>query len=394
MLGWVNSRQAVITEELGDSVRVEVVDLDGDAIRLVDQVEESRLSLSPDAEWLVERAQHMVGDSVSESITVLRVDNPTLRRNLVLPRMGMLSVYWRLPPMRSALSSIAIIRAHDTITTNAPYHLTLRGADAAGKPVMVPTAVTSWRSSDSTIATVDASGVVHGLRAGSVTITASAGGWLEGSAKLVVARIESKLVYEESWEQDWPASWQAWGTPLPRVVANPKGGRAMLPNGDGEYSSGLASMRAFDARGGLALDVMVSTPITRPKWQFMQVDVRARAPLAASGPTGAGCALRYPSGEGWLEATKISDIVAPPYVMSGQWYRLRIQVFPDGGCGYALNGKPMRTDSRMHVVPDSMIIAFGGQTVGSDLLVGRVQVWTGVPDGVDWRGVGVVHGRP
>jgi len=34
-----------------------------------------------------------------------------------------------------------------------------------------------------------------------------------------------------------------------------------------------------------------------------------------------------------------------------------------------------------------MHVALGGETVGSQLLIGRVKVWAGVPGDVDWGAV-------
>ena len=74
-------------------------------------------------------------------------------------------------------------------------------------------------------------------------------------------------------------------------------------------------------------------------------------------------------------------------VYSGRPYRLRLQLFPDGTCGIALNGTAFIHEPTSQVRPADMHIALGGQTVASQLLIGRVTVWSGVPSDVDWRGV-------
>jgi hypothetical protein len=163
----------------------------------------------------------------------------------------------------------------------------------------------------------------------------------------------------------------------------------MVSNGDGVYSSGLVSKQRFDARNGLALDVEVSTPITRPKWQFIQLWIDTPALPSFSGPGGLGsCTLSYPSGEGWLAHTNIMGVPADSALAAGKWYRLRVQLFPDRTCGYALNGRALQHIAAVAIATDSMDVALGGQTVGSRLLFGRVRVWAGVPGDVDWEQIG------
>ena len=73
---------------------------------------------------------------------------------------------------------------------------------------------------------------------------------------------------------------------------------------------------------------------------------------------------------------------------TGKWYRVRVQLFPDGSCGYAVNGRAIQHQPDVISTADSMLVALGGQTVGSNLLFGRVRVWSGVPGDVDWGVVG------
>ena len=110
--------------------------------------------------------------------------------------------------------------------------------------------------------------------------------------------------------------------------------------------------------------------------------------MARSGPTGDGCMFRYPNSEGWAARKSFVGAPVDSIIPTGKWYRLRFQVFPDGSCGVAVNGRVVQHLPVMQVVPDSMIVALSGQTVGSNLLFGRVQVWSGVPGDIDWSVVG------
>ncbi|MFN2398001.1 MAG: plastocyanin/azurin family copper-binding protein [Gemmatimonadaceae bacterium] len=74
-------------------------------------------------------------------------------------------------PAKQALTSIEVSPAALTITVGASVQLTATGQDATGNAVPLPQSP-RFTSSDPTAATVDASGLVTGLKAASVTITA------------------------------------------------------------------------------------------------------------------------------------------------------------------------------------------------------------------------------
>ena len=105
-----------------------------------------------------------------------------------------------------------------------------------------------------------------------------------------------------------------------------------------------------------------------------------------------GCAFSYPSGEGWnarnqaSTQTGVLDVGAT--LRSGKWYDVRVQIFPDGTCGFAIDGKPVYRSETSVAPSDPMAIAIEGQTVGAALLVGPLQVWNGVPGDIDWAKLG------
>ncbi len=69
---------------------------------------------------------------------------------------------------------------------------------------------------------------------------------------------------------------------------------------------------------------------------------------------------------------------------SGNWYRLRLQVFPDGSCGLALNGVALARTPPALKLDRKFRILLGGQSVGTRLLVGPLEAWRGVRTDVDW----------
>ncbi len=113
------------------------------------------------------------------------------------------------------------------------------------------------------------------------------------------------------------------------------------------------------------------------------------------GGTAIRCSAGAPAGEGTEWAGQISFSAGqssglatlPSNYTAGRWYRVRVQLFPDGRCGVALDGQPSgsagvpsRRTGRSGVVLD-------GNSVGARMLFGPVEVWQGVMDGVDWTEV-------
>lgn len=284
------------------------------------------------------------------------------------------------------LAAVSILRRRDTLLVGAPTGLTLEGVDGSGRMLSIPREVVRWTSSEPRIAEVTADGVVLGRQPGSVVITGSAGGWRQTAVRFEIRAQHTDTLLFEEWTPTWTGRWTSWGTPLPRVVTHGGGhvSHTLLPNGDGEYNSGVVSRSTFDARQGLAVEVELRTPITQAKWQFVNLSILTPGPMSPSGPVGLGCGLRYPHGEGSDRGQTLAGIPVESAIRAGRWYTVRMQLFPDGSCGIALNGKAIRHDPLIRVQPQQMQVVLSGQTVGSQLLFGVVRVITGVPTGVDW----------
>ena len=68
----------------------------------------------------------------------------------------------------------------------------------------------------------------------------------------------------------------------------------------------------------------------------------------------------------------------------GAWHRIRIQLFPDGECGIAIDGVPVwRSPVRLPAdQPYRTLIA--GNSIDTKMLAGPLQVWRGVWKDIDW----------
>jgi hypothetical protein len=69
----------------------------------------------------------------------------------------------------------------------------------------------------------------------------------------------------------------------------------------------------------------------------------------------------------------------------GRWFRVRVQYFPDGTCGFAIDGRFLYCKTRHHPSTTKYSVKLDGQTYLSQLLVGPLTVWDGAPPGVNWN---------
>jgi hypothetical protein len=65
--------------------------------------------------------------------------------------------------------------------------------------------------------------------------------------------------------------------------------------------------------------------------------------------------------------------------------RVRLQLFPDGRCGVAVNGVARLIHDRQVPMGDSAVLIISAYSHRTRILVGSLDVWTGVRGGVDWN---------
>ncbi len=104
------------------------------------------------------------------------------------------------------------------------------------------------------------------------------------------------------------------------------------------------------------------------------------------------CGFGYPNGEGMAPVGRAAlnagggrrALAADSTWRLGAWHRIRIQLFPDGECGIAIDGVPVwRSPGRIPVdQPYRIVIA--GNSADTKVLVGPLQVWRGVRKDIDW----------
>lgn len=258
-----------------------------------------------------------------------------------------------------------------------------------------------YRSLDDSIASV-VNGRAQPRRLGVARIEVTAGGWRADTAMLRIVPSTVRDVIDERWSSGWEERWRVFGDPLPRVVST-RGRAALNPNGDGKYASGLYLRENLDTHDGVGLEFEASLPLTALQWQELSVallngtvqsqfegwDHRSgfapgiQSPFCSTtlGQEGADNRMSVPLVRHAHEELRAP---APANLYSGQWVRVRMQLWPDGRCGLAINGRPVLLSESPAQFSSTMVVYFVGHSVGTVVGLGRVRVWTGVRPGVDW----------
>lgn len=360
--------------------------------------------LSPDRRWLA-AALRLEGIRGFRD-WVIPVGDPGKARPVGEPGGDPPEVrWWEGRPDRSLLiDRIEFSDSAREILPGIGTRLRIRPLTASGEEVPVWAPVW-WHSNDTLVATVDSTGEVKPRTAGSVTISASLGGWRSTRKTIRVAGVPPATVLEERWDERWKARWLPWGSPHPTVSAGPGGVRGFENRGDGTYYSLALLRQPLSARQGLGVEIRLSTPVTRTKWQRMRIALAAGIDPAAFdaadqgaahppvGRAGAICDVTFP-GEGRWGATRIgiqSGIAtlidlggAAGELRSGAWWTLRLQILPDGRCGVAINGRVIWLSPEPMPLEGEYRLRLGDESAGTRILHGPLQVWTGVKTDLDW----------
>jgi hypothetical protein len=280
-----------------------------------------------------------------------------------------------------------------------PYKLDVTGTLKSGAPA-VPRAI-AWRT-NSPAAQIDSMGVLTARDTGTFIVAASAGGWRATSDTIRVVDDTAPTLLAECWSHNPLSRWRFFGVPAP-IIEHTADADLFLNNGDGSFESGAYALRGFSAASGLSVDVRFSARITAVQWQRLSVSMNAitdTQPLAAwNHRTGwidkyfgdNRCAFGYPAGEGAGARDRASPIGIlrtangqPLELWKGTWVDVRLQLFPDGRCGIAINGVPYLIQIARGPREPPVYLAIEGASAHTRVLVGDVTVRSGVPAGVDW----------
>ncbi|MGQ0764966.1 MAG: AAA family ATPase [Gemmatimonadota bacterium] len=403
VLGWLDDDRLVIMGESGQSRSISVLQWStGDLQRIVESPM-TGVVLSPDARWVVCECPMSADGRLAPAVFPLSA--PGLLRPITIAP-GLLRVpngtFW-IRSHASLVPDRLRIDAPPRAPVGVPLQLRAEMTDSMTRPLQYHGRI-RWTVTDTTAATIDS---LSGLFVASgalqaATVRASVGPTRDS----VVIRLTSDsapVAFDEQWTERWIDRWILFGAPQPTVELARGGTPAFHNNGEGSFNSGALSRQSFSGVDGLAIDVDVSTPITLNQWQTVAIallpDVdtitytRVRRANASPLDPYSVCEFGYPT-EGTSLTTSAMSLassatvrvipVAEPGLFSGEWHRVRLQRFPDGRCGLAINGKPRGILRANHKLGRDLRVKVFGNSYKTRVAVGRVKVFEGVPRDIDW----------
>lgn len=399
--GWRSDRETLLSGSSGRGSALLSVDAENGSMRVLDSasVAGRHWVVSPDGRWIACLCQRSHYPDVAWYVWPTEAPEQVKRVQYPGIAARALEVTWRpSSPNTRFLDSLQIVATTVDVPLDAVHQLHVAGLDQLGQRVATP--VVSWASSDTGTATVDTAGAVYPRALGRVTIHASAGGWRQASLALTIIEPAWRPVLSERWTGGLDQEWVPFGVPRPVLTSGPGGVATFWHRGDSTWHSGAYSRRQFDARRGLGLETTASIPVNALQWQFLNVQLDASLPpdLGAWDHATGGlplqlggrprsCKLTYPLGDGFENLDRFGTPEGPRQADStlrtGRWFTIRLQVFPDGRCGVAVDGKPIAGGETL-ALDRPFRVVLHGKSVGTRVLVGPLEVWEGVRSDVDW----------
>lgn len=407
VMGWADAEHVLLRVESVAQRAIARVRIEDGRLDLLAPQGVTDAVLSLDGRWVACLCAASAGDTPAWRLFPVR--DPLDSRPLELPPSTVIrSAFWLHPGRISGQPDALAVEGLDRpLALDASHQPRVRARDAAGREVPLPPEVVAWRSEDTSVVRIDPrSGRLQPVREGAVTVVASAGMSLGATATVTIRGRTHASQMSETWEVLDSTRWRSYGAPVPVLGAGPEGVRGVIPNGDGSYPSGLYSLQPFDASDGLGVEMIVSTPVDRTYWQSLGfalegVDRRPRLEAwdhrsgTAPEPTDLTmpvCQASYPGREGaaWVNtlslvtgASVLDRELDEPY-NTGAWWRIRIQLFPDGTCGVAVDGQAVWRSPAALDLSRPFRLWLTGHAVGTTPMIGPLEVWTGVKPGVDW----------
>lgn len=408
LFAWISNTRILTADDSSGREWISLADVTTGSIeRLI--AGSKNLAVSPDGRWVTCFCDDP--DAGDRGWLVFPASEPNLRRRIAIEHdtPEFLKPAWRVVTIRKRyLDRLEIQEPHGPIPLGVPHQLRAAGYDPSDSSLTLH--ALSWRSKDTSVATVTSDGIVLGRRTGKVTFVASAGGWRSDSITIGIERPSHETVFAETWEDGSLAEWTLYGDPRPGVSPGPGDVYGFETRGDGSFASGAYTRRTWDAGAGLGLELQVSTPITEGQGQVLYVflgtwDDTLRVanwdhrtgwfPMRDTELAVRKCGAAVPrrtteSDDLWMSISpKIPglDYNTARDPTDASWYTLRLQIFPDGTCGMAVNGMAVaRTSTQLPLDHPYRVLA-EGNSVDTKILVGPLHVWTGIRDDVDWTRV-------
>ncbi|HUX34262.1 MAG TPA: AAA family ATPase [Gemmatimonadaceae bacterium] len=413
-IGWIDDNRLLVSDRRDSLTTLDILDVRDGSMRRVQQTGGAFYSLSPDGRWMYCQCRD-IGVARPQPM-IFPVDHPELSRPLVMSALDTrpVGLVWQSArPARFVTSLVASVPPHG-IPLGAAFQLTTLGNTADGRRIVLPNVrITSLNTA---VVRSEPHGKLVPLAPGTANLVISAGGWRTDTLAVRVVPPHDSIVLRDDWSHGIEPDFVPYGDPPPMIVRDSSGRPAFWNHGDGNFANGAHSRRTYSARDGLGFEAMLSLPITISQWQTESVSLvplpdsaalarwnhRDGYPPYDAGTSAGRCFAAYPAAEGarGMHALSIPaaafDLASTPWndINDGRWFRVRIQIFPDGRCGVAIDGRPIsitgvgvRSDARYLAVLD-------GNSYHTRVLTGPVDLWTGIRPGVDWLAFDTAQATP
>ncbi len=394
--GWMDPRRILVWTDSSDVRRSEIVSLPDMSIQSLFPVG-TQCSVSPDGAWLA------CVRGPDGPLTIAPTASPERARLVQRAEIrGFAGYAWRTPRVDdTAIDRLSITSPTELVPTGVGTQLSVEGTTRAGGHVALSRA--RWSLADSSLGVISQKGVLLPRRRGVFRVRVSAGGWRSGELVVRADDLPASIILTENWDVGAESRWRFFGAPRPIIVGDSLR-RSFFNRGDGDHFSGAYLRTSLPAGRGVWVESMMSTPITATQWQtsFLLVNaVSDWGPIdrwdhhsgTLPGGAVAGCAFVYPTGEGYTAAKKVSpggDISALlgfsiDSLSHGKWYRVLVQLLPDGRCGVAINGKLIDLSSVPKPLSGTAMVTLMGSSFGTMILIGKTVVGTGVRSDIRWN---------
>lgn len=358
-------------------------------------------SASPDGRWIIIRDGPRIDGSTGW--TIFPTGRQDLATRIIVPAGLRALPTWKSRPPDRYVTRLEGLAPFETVMVGIPYQPRMQAVLADSGRESTERLV--WQSSDTATLGIDASGTLVARRTGPVTLSASVGGWRTvQSAVVVISPPAATVALAERWSDGTASRWRSFGAPRPLVVTTPDGSRAFFNNGDGSFVSGAWTHQGLVADQGLGVEQLIQAPVDSGQWQRATLELTSDLDTAAARtwsdavdmPPGLStrsdnCQASLPYGEGSQVPADVNfgvggnEVRLPDNQLLGRsWHRIRLQIFPDGRCGLAIDGRARAITHASLRTGRRYFAMVYGNSMWTRILVRSVDVWTGVRTDVDW----------
>jgi DNA-binding SARP family transcriptional activator len=389
--GWRGANTIVFTGIGTNKRTILAKDLETRAVRVLD-VRQGRHFLSPDGALMLCQCVSKAGTDTWQLSPTSDIE---ASKAIAIPnQLTVLGIVWHIPRPRP-LARLTIAAPLDSIPSTHSYQLRVSARDASGASMEAE--ALRWSVSDTSIATIDSTGLLAPRRAGRLLVRVSAGGWVTDSTYVEIAGPRARRVFQATWEpggEGWK-SVRPFGAPRPRPIEN-AGRWSFHNNGDGSFQSGAYTKASWSGADGLTLLTSARLHITKPAWQSISLGLVSglRDSLLARWDHDSSyikvdrrmpqCEMSLPAMEGPAGATigtlgsnvEAKQFDLPRSARSGDWFQIRLDIRADGRCSVDIDG--MRMAEVRGQGTAAMRFLTLGQSNRTLALVGPVEIWSGI----------------